>query len=375
MHISSQFDGGNIEVESAARPDDIRLKIRRDHQSDFMQWFCYRVAGARGQALTMRIVNAGEATYTQGWEGYAAVASHDMQTYHRVPTRYADGVLEIQHTPLSDCVTYSYFAPYNLVRHAALVAGAAADEETSLSVLGQTVDGRDIDLLTLGAPAAGKRAVWAIARQHPGETMAEWWMEGFLDRLINPADPLARALRQKAVFYVVPNMNPDGSFRGHLRTNAAGVNLNRAWAEPSPDTSPEVYYVREHMRRTGVDFCIDVHGDEAIPYNFIAGSHGIPSLKEKQIDLHDRFCAALVRANPDFQIEHGYPKAPPGRANMTMSTNHIAEAFDCLAMTLEMPFKDVADAPNQMTGWSPERSGVLGRACLDALAEVIDDLR
>lgn len=40
-------------------------------------------------------------------------------------------------------------------------------------------------------------------------------------------------------------MNPDGSVRGHLRTNAAGVNLNREWAQPTIENSPEVYLVRE----------------------------------------------------------------------------------------------------------------------------------
>src|SRR3546814_4092300 len=73
--------------------------------------------------------------------------------------------------------------------------------------------------------------VWLYARQHPGETMAEWWMEGALERLTDVADPVARSLRRKARFHIVPNMNPDGSFRGHLRTNAAGVNLNRERSE------------------------------------------------------------------------------------------------------------------------------------------------
>ena len=63
---------------------------------------------------------------------------------------------------------------------------------------------------------------------------------GFLDRLLDSHSALARHALQKAVFYVVPNMNPDGSWRGHLRTNAAGANLNREWAKPSLETSPEV---------------------------------------------------------------------------------------------------------------------------------------
>lgn len=63
--------------------------------------------------------------------------------------------------------------------------------------------------------------------------MAEWFVEGLLDRLLDEDDAVSRTLLDKAVFYIVPNMNPDGSVRGHLRTNAAGVNLNREWQTPS----------------------------------------------------------------------------------------------------------------------------------------------
>jgi hypothetical protein len=41
-------------------------------------------------------------------------------------------------------------------------------------------------------------------------------------------------------------------------------------------------------------------------------------------------------------------------------------------MTLEMPFKDNADLPDPVYGWSPERCRLLGRSCLDALLAVAD---
>jgi murein tripeptide amidase MpaA len=44
-------------------------------------------------------------------------------------------------------------------------------------------------------------------------------------------------------------------------------------------------------------------------------------------------------------------------------------------MTLEMPFKDNANAPDPNHGWSPDRCRRLGGACLDALYAVIGDLR
>jgi murein tripeptide amidase MpaA len=170
-------------------------------------------------------------------------------------------------------------------------------------------------------------------------------------------------------------MNPDGSRRGHLRTNAAGANLNREWQAPSMERSPEVYLVRRRMRETGVDFALDVHGDEGLPYNFIAGAEGVATVSAATHALQAEFESELCAANPDFQRKHGYPKDEPGQANMTMATNWIADAFGALAMTLEMPFKDNADAPDSEFGWSPPRCENLGRCSLAALLRIVDRLK
>jgi murein tripeptide amidase MpaA len=128
------------------------------------------------------------------------------------------------------------------------------------------------------------------------------------------------------------------------------------------------------MHETGVDFHLDVHGDEALPYNFIAGFEGIPSLTEQQTNLYNTYQDTLCKISPDFQKEKGYPTDKPGEANLGMCTNYMAETFGCLAMTLEMPFKDNANLPDDEFGWSPERSKYLAKACLDTLAHIIDDL-
>ena len=258
-------------------------------------------------------------------------------------------------------------------RHHDLVAQAASSEGVSHRALGTTLDGQPIDCLELGD---GARHVWLYARQHPGETMAEWWMEGALDLLTDPADPHGRRLRQLCRFHIVPNANPDGSRRGHLRTNAVGVNLNREWETPSAERSPEVLAIRNAMDETGVHFAMDVHGDEAIPHVFIAGFEGIPSWTERQGSEYRRYRAILERRTPDFQTRRGYPEARPGQANLTMSTNQLAQRFGpshgCVAMTLEMPFKDNDDLPDPVQAWSPERSRLLARECLASLLEWLE---
>ena len=376
MQITSDFDGGNIAVLEAKTPGNIRLEIARDNQSDFYQWFYFRLSGAKGQPVVMHMENAGGSAYAEGWQDYRAVASNDGETWERVDTEYHGATLTIRHTPGADAVHYAYFAPYSMQRHAALVARAVASPLVSHRVLGQTLDGRDMDLLEISSgQASAPLNIWFIARQHPGETMAEWWMEGFLDRILDADDPVSRALLGRCNFYIMPNMNPDGSARGHLRTNAAGMNLNREWNAPSMEKSPEVFLTRAAMHETGVDFHMDVHGDEVLPYNFIAGFEGVPGVTDRQLALLAAYTAKLAALSPDFQTLHGYPPDKPGSADMRKCTDYVAENFACLAMTLEMPFKDNADLPEPLAGWSPARCRLLARSCIDALHAIIDDLK
>ena len=373
IQITAAFDSGNIEVVSVAGARAL-LHIRRDHESDFFQWFHFRVSGAKGRELDLRIGGLGQSAYPMGWPGYRACLSEDRQYWVRAETSWDEtaegGALTIRHTPESDVVWFAYFVPYSMERHHDLIAAAAASDGVDHRCLGHSLDGQPIDCLEMGE---GPLQVWLYARQHPGESMAEWWMEGTLEALTDPADPVGRALRQRCRLHLVPNANPDGSRRGHLRTNAIGVNLNREWADPSPDRSPEVLAIRNAMDESGVDFAMDVHGDEAIPAVFLAGFEGIPSLKDDQLAGYHRYCAILDRRTPDFQTKRGYPVTPRGKGNLTMSTSQLAERFGCVSMTLEMPFKDHDPLPDPEQGWSPERSRILGRDCLAALLEWLEE--
>lgn len=371
LNITCAFDGGNILVRDAAKADNIRLAIRPDNASDFFQWFYFRLSGAKNTACRMIVENAKDAAFIGGWEGYNACASYDRETWFRVDTAYENDQLVISHTPELDSIYYAYFAPYSMERHADMIAEVAQHPDVSLRVLGQTVEGQDMDCITVGS---GPKTIWAIARQHPGETMAEWWMEGFLARLLDDDDPVARVLREKATFHIIPNMNPDGGCRGNLRTNYAGANLNREWNKATLQSSPEVYHTIQAMNDAPPHLCLDVHGDEALPYNFIAGAEGIAGYTDKQAQNLETFLTAYKVASPDFQTEKGYAKTAPGTANLSMCTNYTAHAYDCLAMTLEMPFKDNANLPDEEFGWSPDRCARLGGAVLGAMFAVVDDL-
>ncbi len=92
----------------------------------------------------------GEASYPDGWVDYKAVASYDRQHWFRVPTAYDNGVLTISHPPEQDSIYYAYFEPYSFERHLDLLGRVAADERVRVEDLGNTVDGRDLNLVVVG---------------------------------------------------------------------------------------------------------------------------------------------------------------------------------------------------------------------------------
>ena len=375
MRISANFDGGNIEVINQDNINDVQLAIRPDVGGEFYQWFNFRLEGEVGNRYLLNIVNAGSASYPKGWENYQAVATYDRQQWFRLPTEYKDGKLTIAVDLDCDAIQIAYFAPYSYERHQDLLAAVQVHPLVSLEHLGLTLDDRDLTLIKVGDGDESKANIWITARQHPGETMAEWLVEGFINNLLDGDCANAKALLDKANFYIVPNMNPDGSVRGHLRTNAAGVNLNREWLSPSLEKSPEVFHVTNKMKETGVDLFYDVHGDEGLPFVFLAGCEGVPCYNDKMAAVQQKFVQALKLTSADFQTEFGYDKDEPGKANLTVASNWVAETFQCLSNTLEMPFKDNDNLADPMSGWSPERSIYLGEASLTAMLAVVDELR
>lgn len=376
IKISTDFDSGNIQVLDAHDSHQLLLAIKPDTRSQHFQWFHFKAEGMHGgHTHTFRLSNAGKSSYPHAWSGYNAVASYDHINWFRVPSRFDGEILHISLETREKHAWIAYFEPYSRERHDWLIEQALNRAGTQLLATGKSVEGRDIQLLRRGKGGAGRRKVWIIAQQHPGEHMAEWFMEGIIERLQQDGDDELKNLLKVADLYLVPNMNPDGAFHGHLRTNAMGQDLNRAWQSASQAISPEVLFVQQQMEKYGVDLFLDIHGDEEIPYVFTAGCEGNPGYTPRIETLEQHFRSHLSGLTRDFQTTYGYTRDLPGEANMTLACNAVGQQYDCLSLTLEMPFKDNDDAPNVTTGWSGERSKQLGKDVLSTVADIVTALR
>lgn len=423
ISISDKYDGGNIEHSGTSSTTDkstgtsiprVSLNIKPDpytelEEKEHFQYFSFRStvgldngnnnngeSNKSSNKVQYCLKNAGRASYAGAWQGYTVCYSTQLNrpdSWRRVlDTKYNPqlGTLTWTHDHASTTNTgsgsvyFAYYPPFSYQRHLDLVEKCS--QYASMESLGQTLDGREIECFTIGT---GSTVGWIIHQQHPGEHMAEFYAEGLLTRLLGldaegQVDGLVHQLLQKYTFHVVPNMNPDGAARGHLRTNAAGANLNREWASspekdyeaPSLKRSPEVYHVLKKMDETGCDLFLDVHGDEGLPYNFLAQA-GVPQWGPRLEALHGAFLASYSRTNPDMQQKIAYEAPPPFQDGdvLNIASDQVAARFDCLSLTLEMPFKDCLSNPDPERGWSPARARKLGASVLDSFMHIQPHLR
>ena len=71
MKIFSNFDSGSIHIVSADDKDNIQLRIPNDNQSEFYQWFHFRLESEADVAHTFHIGQLAKSAYPEGWKEFS----------------------------------------------------------------------------------------------------------------------------------------------------------------------------------------------------------------------------------------------------------------------------------------------------------------
>jgi murein tripeptide amidase MpaA len=340
MQIIVPDDNGNIVIVNQENSKNIRLNIRPDNAApDVFQWFNFNVTGAIGEEFVLHIENAGKARYA-GWNDqdvlYRATGSSDENNWMRLDTSFNEetGILTIRGKLDSSNLHIAFFPPYPYSRHLSLMEQVNNTPGFDVEILGKTKEGRDITLLRKGIPGPDKKNIWVLARLGSGSgTPAAWFTEGLIERL-------ATESMDGVVIYVVPDINPDGTYHGNLQTDAGGINLNRQWnLDDNQDSCPQVYFVRQKMLEEGVAEVVVVDGDEVASYPYILGRELGCTMNQNLSDLQKDWITSYQIHCPVVHEKSPYPQellnqAPPG-----VSTKFFAEP-GCLAVSLNLPFKE-----------------------------------
>jgi murein tripeptide amidase MpaA len=97
----------------------------------------------------------------------------------------------------------------------------------------------------------------------------------------------------------------------------------------------------------------------------------LPGFSQQQADEQQAFLDGLKLASPDFQTEHGYGAGKYREEVLKLASKYIGHHFQCISLTLELPFKDNAILPDSLVGWDGARSGRLGEALLQPILHAL----
>lgn len=165
----------------------------------------------------------------------AAAVSSDGTNWACVPTEnFKEGPLALQYKVKleSACVQVARVVPYTDSDLQALIKVVRVHPDVRVQNIGQTLEGRPLEIVEIGAAAAPNQ-VFLRARAHPWETGGSWLVDGLL-RYLTSEDAEAARIRQQVCFCVLPMANKDGVYRGMTRFNVAGCDLNRDWFAEKP---------------------------------------------------------------------------------------------------------------------------------------------
>ena len=296
---------------------------KRNRQAN---WYYFRVDNASGREVVVDLVDLpGEYNYKPNrgavTRDTVPVYSLDQKVWkHFDSVDYDDQTprLRLRFTPQAASMWIAHVAPYTADHLARLLGEFRRHPHLERAVIGKTVEGRELLLLTVTNPAAApkdKRVVWLMFRQHSWEAGSSWAADGAL-RFLLSAEPEAARLRDSTIVKILPMCDPDGVARGGVRFNFHGYDLNRNWDSLDAKRMPEIAAERKAVldwvdAGNRLDIFLTLHNTETSEY-----LDGPPDPEGRHDALRDRLFRLLVDAtsfDPSRPPRREDPTSTPGR--------------------------------------------------------------
>lgn len=245
----------------------VRVHLLYDHERNSINRAAghihFRLQAKPGSKLTLEFVNL--ENYWNGVPGSVAgelktmMISTDGRAWQSVPTELLPTnrvQLRVQATRGSLYV--ARVEPYRISDLENFLGSIRDKPNVEIQAIGKTVQNRDLEIIRVGEPAARYR-VFLRARAHPWESVGNWIVEGFIQRMLQTNSTFCA--------YIMPMANKDGVALGRTRFNLFGKDLNRNWDKPAdPALAPENHALEkwlETMIAAGrkPHFALELHND------------------------------------------------------------------------------------------------------------------
>jgi hypothetical protein len=289
--FNTNFEGGSLGKIEKLGETRFRCAVEgqcdergRNRQST---WYYFRMDHVRRRELTVTLTElVGEYNDRPGAVAMNAdtvpVYSEDGRTWRHFPAMEWDDQAKeatLHLRPESETVWIAHIPPYPHAELLRLLREIDRSPHARVEVIGKTVQGRDLHLVTVtdfAVPDDGKQLLWLSARQHAWEAGTSHVMEGAL-RYLTSEEESAQELRRTVVFKLLPMGDPDGCARGKVRFNANGYDVNRHWdevdlrAKAHLERMPEIWYAKKALfaqvdSGRPIDLMVNLHNTETAEY-------------------------------------------------------------------------------------------------------------
>src|SRR5262245_15760313 len=289
--FSTAFEGGSIGRIEKLNESAFRVHVlgQQDERgrNRAATWYCFRMDHVQGRDLTITLTDfVGEYNDVPGScpmnEKLRPAMSEDGQTWSHAENMTWDNEKKeaiVRLKPKRDSVWLATQALYSHSRLVALVEELKQSPHARVEVIGKSVQGRDLFLITVtdfAKPDTDKTTVWLQARQHAWEGGTSYVAEGAIRFAVSDS-AAARSLRENNICIFTPMVAVDGCAIGLPRFNVHGYDPNRHWNEVNLrdkrflELMPEVWYFKKailsHVARGGrIDLMLNMHNTETGEY-------------------------------------------------------------------------------------------------------------
>lgn len=254
MAVDGEFDQAGFSACSVDGDGTIDLHIRPETEPiNPSPWYAARLTQAAPASRRVRLNYVGAGHRYQPW--FSRDGRHWQRLTVATPTDAAERVA----VDLPVFAGRAFVAAQPLVPLADVMdrwSRLVADGRVEALAGGTSVNGRTVPLYRIG-PANAPRLHVIAARQHPPETTGAGAFDAFSAFVI---DWVSRRSCPSDAIVFAPIVNPDGIARGHWRTNAGLIDLNRDWGRfTQPETRALGSVMHDLARSSTIVSVFDFH--------------------------------------------------------------------------------------------------------------------
>lgn len=316
VFINTNFENASSLDWEVSSDGVVQVSLLYDHERSSVNranghWH-FQVEAVPGSILTFILKD-----FRNIWNGMPGVpisqrtntlVSEDGRNWRIVEADLVEGSrLRFQLHMTTDKLYVASVEPYRISDLEKLLGEIKDHPLVSIANVGQTAEGRPLEIVRVGKPDAQFR-ILLRARAHSWEPGGNWVVQGLIRGLLLPE---SRKYLDRYCVYIMPMANKDGVARGRTRFNTLGKDLNREWDKPAdPVLTPEKHALESWLKgmiaqNRKPHLAIDLHNDQGGNLHV-----NLPTDNNKQYTANLKRLESLLFKHTWFREGYSHVKNP-----------------------------------------------------------------